>query len=186
MHKLSFFFVLLCFISFCLCLYNACDNPTSLADTPPDRLSYGGISNHCKQITSAGHTWKIYVLGGGSCMTIRDLERWGMLPVWYGTCFPPCPSQLGKCAAIGQLSCRDACQAYRSVTNQAETLQQEHLSLLSLLSLTGITRGDWSAKNTAQIFTSLSALHLPLIFLLFAAHAWEKLHVHFLPNVKLF
>lgn len=89
MHELSFSFVLLCFISFCLCLYNACDNPTLLEDTPPSRLSYGKISNHCRQITSARRTWKIYVLGRGSCMTIRDFEIWGMLPVWYGTCFSP-------------------------------------------------------------------------------------------------
>lgn len=73
--RYHFSFVFLCFISICLCLYNACDNPTSLADTPPDRLSYGEISNHRKQITSAWRTWKIYVLGGGSCMTIRDFER---------------------------------------------------------------------------------------------------------------
>lgn len=76
------FFVLLCFSSVCLCLYNACDNPTLLADTLPGRLSYGDIWNHCKQITLAQYTWKIYVLGGGSCMTIRNFERWGMLPVW--------------------------------------------------------------------------------------------------------
>lgn len=139
----------------------------SLADTPPNRLSYGEISNHSKQIKLARCTWKINVLGGGSCMTIRDFERWGMLPVWYGTCLSPCPSQLEKWAAIGQLSCRDACQAYRPVTNQAEKLQREHLPLFSLLSLTGITRGDWSTKNTAQIFTSFFALHLPLIFLSF-------------------
>lgn len=47
LHKLSFFFVLLVlffFLSFvCLCLYNACDNPTLLADTLPARLSYGDI-----------------------------------------------------------------------------------------------------------------------------------------------
>lgn len=77
MRKLSFPFVLLCCVSLCLCLYNACDNPTLLADTPPNRLWYGEISNQCKQITSARRSWKIYVLGGGSCMTIRDFERWG-------------------------------------------------------------------------------------------------------------
>lgn len=82
-------FVLFCFISICLCLYNTCDNPTSLADTPPNRLSYGEISNHCKQITTARRTWKINVLGGGSCMTIGGFERWELLSVWYGMCFPP-------------------------------------------------------------------------------------------------
>lgn len=35
------------------------------------------------------------------------------------------PSQLKKCAAIGQVSCTDACQAYRPVATQAETWQQE-------------------------------------------------------------
>lgn len=78
-----------CFISFCLCLYKACDNPTSLADTPPTGFYMGKISNHSKQIISAPRTWKINVLGGGSCMTIRDSERWGMLPVRYGHCAPP-------------------------------------------------------------------------------------------------
>lgn len=74
----------------------------------------------------------------------------------------------------GQLSCRDARRAYRPVTNQAEKLQQEHLSLLSLLPLTRITRGDWSAKNIAQIFTSSFALHPPPIFLLYSARAHEN------------
>lgn len=149
-----------------------------LADTPPNRLSYGEISNHCKQITSARRTWKIYVLGGGSCMTIRGFERWGTL------CFPPCPSQLRKCAAIGQLSCRDACRAYRSVTNQTGALQQEHLSLFSLLSLARTTRGDWSTNNTVQISLPL----LPWIYLWFFSSSPFKpdKNVHFLLNVELF
>ena len=153
MHKLIFS----CF-SFCFCLCSACDNPMSLADMPCDSLSYGKISNHSKQIKSAERTWKINVLGGGSCMTIMDFERWQMLPFSPP---PPCPSQLEEWAAIGQLSCRDA---YRLVTVQAEKLQQEHVSPFSLLSLTRITRGDWRAKSTAHISTSPFALHLPLIF----------------------
>lgn len=94
----------------------------------------------------AVHVWQSETLrdgGGNAACVIR--RRVFFLP-------PPRPSQLKKCAAAGQMSCRDARQAYRSVTNQAETLQQEHLSLFfSLLSLTRITRGDWGAKNTAQI-----------------------------------
>lgn len=65
------------------------------------------------------------------------LRDWGKSRMCASTlCCPPSASQLEKCAAIGQLSCRDACQAYRSVTNQPEKLQQEHLPLfLDALSL---------------------------------------------------
>lgn len=43
--------------------------------------------------------------------------------------FSPHLSLFETSAAIGQLSCRASCQAYRSVTNQPEKLQQECLSL---------------------------------------------------------
>lgn len=36
-----------------VCLYNMCDRRMSLADTSPVGLSYGRISNHCKQIIVA-------------------------------------------------------------------------------------------------------------------------------------
>lgn len=98
--------------------------------------------------------------------------------------FPPCPSQLKKWAAIGQLSCRDACQAYRSVTNQAEKLQEEHLSLFSLLSLIRMTQGDWGAKNSTNL------PFLPCIYLWFFSSSslvlWKSDMSVSLLNVKLF
>lgn len=88
----------------------------------------------------AVHVWQSETLRDGKCC-LCDMVR----------AFPSVlPSQPKKCATVGQLSCRDACQAYRSATSQAETLQQEHLSFFPLLLLATIIRGDWSAKNTAK------------------------------------
>lgn len=75
-------------------------------------------------------------------------------------------SQLEKCGAIGQVSCTDACQAYRPVTTQAEPWQQEPL-FLSAFRSTRITPGHGSIKNTAQIsnptFDFLDEEHVMLL-----------------------
>lgn len=126
--------------------------PRRSQDAPPDRaFIWRNIKSLQTNNTRPAHFKK--------CMSLEAVHVWQSETLRDGECglcdtarvFPPCPSQLKKWAAIGQLSCRDACQAYRSVTNQAEKLQQEHLSLFSLLSLTRITRGDWGAKNSTNL-----------------------------------
>lgn len=106
----------------------------------------------------------MHVLGGASCMTIRDFcETGGMLSVWYGTCFPPplslrsvpplvsCPAgMLAKLIGLFQIRQR----------NCSRNISPFSLCSRSPGSLEGI-----EALRTAQIFTSFFALHLPLIFL---------------------
>lgn len=81
------------------------------------------------------------------------------MSVWQNFFFPPCSSKLQWFATIGQLSCRDGRQAYRSVTNQAEKLQKEHLSPFFLCSRSpGPLRGLKSSEHNTHLHWFLSSV----------------------------
>lgn len=73
---------------------------------------------------------------------VQTQRDWGKLPVIQQVSCPR-PAQLQLSTTIGQLSCRDACQAYRPITNQAEKWQQDCPSpRFFLLPFSRITGGD--------------------------------------------